>query len=385
MIKRDVERTIKKLFRQMPLVAVVGPRQSGKSTLLKSLYPKIKYVSLEDPDRRLFAREDPRRFLSAYGPPAIIDEVQQAPELFSYLQTLIDDTGRAGQYLLSGSQNFLLLSQVSQSLAGRVGLVTLLPFSFNEAGVSRLTADELMFKGFYPRIWDKHLDSAQWYSGYVQTYLEKDVRQIKNITNLILFQKFLKLAAGRTGQSLNLSSLGNEVGVNHNTIQSWLSILEASFITFRLPPYYRNINKRLVKTPKLYFYDTGLAASLMEIDSARQLASHPLRGALFETMIVNELIKKNFNRGQLPRAYYLQDKSGHEVDLIFKQQNDLLGIEIKAGETTAGDYFDNLIYWQGKKLIDKNRSLVIYGGRENQPRESGRVMSWRNLNQLARL
>lgn len=388
MIKRELAGKIKSLFKQMPLVAVTGPRQSGKTTLLKEIYSQAAYVSLEDPDKRLFAQEDPRRFLAVYQAPAIIDEIQRVPELFSYLQTLTDQQKKPGQYLLSGSQNFLLLETVAQSLAGRVGIVTLLPLSLKELSglLKRETAvDELLFKGFYPRLWDKKLDPEDWYSGYIQTYLEKDVRQIKNITNLALFQKFLKLAAGRTGQVLNLSALANETGVNHNTIQSWLSVLEASYIVFRLQPYYRNINKRLVKTPKLYFYDTGLAASLLQIESRRQLISHPLRGALFETMIVSELIKKRFNAGKLANAFYLQDKSGREVDYVAKKEGKLIGVEIKAGETISGDYFTNLEYWQKQSLIESKNSLVVYGGRESQVRKQGKIVGWRELSGLAML
>lgn len=353
-----------------------------------TICPKAAYVSLEDPDKRLFAKEDPRRFLAVYRPPAIIDEIQRVPELFSYLQTLTDQQNKPGQYLLSGSQNFLLLETVAQSLAGRVGIVTLLPFSLKELGnlLKRQTAvDELLFKGFYPRLWDQKLDPEDWYPSYIQTYLEKDVRQIKNITDLALFQKFLRLVAGRTGQVLNLSALANEVGVNHNTIQSWLSVLEASYIVFRLQPYYRNINKRLVKTPKLYFYDTGLAASLLQIDSPRQLASHPLRGVLFETLIVGELIKKRSNQGKPANAFYLQDKSGREVDYVAKSEGRLTGIEIKAGETITGSYFTNLEYWQKQGLLESKNSLVIYGGQDSQERKQGKIIGWRELAGLARL
>ncbi len=385
MIKRQLGVKVKSLFKKLPLVALIGPRQSGKTFLLKNTFPKIKYVSLEDLDQRTFAQEDPRRFISTHQPPVILDEVQRVPELFSYLQTQTDKLDKSGQYLLSGSQNFLLLENISQSLAGRIGLLTLLPLSLRELTSwqnRQVDLDSIIFKGFYPRPWVKKISPADWYPGYIQTYLEGDVRQIKNITDLTLFHRFLKLCAGRTGQILNLSTLAADCGVTHNTVQAWLSVLEASYIVFKLQPYYRNLNKRLVKSPKLYFYDTGLACSLLGIESAGQLVNYPLRGALFETMAVSELIKNKFNQGRLPQPFWLSDKSGHEVDYITEKEGELSGIEIKAGETFSKDYFINLKYWQKRKIIKPKDSLVIYGGEEDQVRKSGQLRSWRKLPEM---
>ncbi|MBU1323091.1 ATP-binding protein [Patescibacteria group bacterium] len=385
MIKRELETKLKSLFKKLPLVALIGPRQSGKTFLLKNTFPKIKYVSLEDLDQRTFAREDPRRFLSTYQPPVILDEVQRVPELFSYLQTQTDNLDKPGQYFLSGSQNFLLMENISQSLAGRIGLLTLLPLSLGELGAGKeikTNLDQILLKGFYPRPWVKKISPNDWFPGYIQTYLEGDVRQIKNITDLTLFQRFLKLCAGRTGQVLNLSTLAADCGITHNTVQAWLSVLEASYIIFKLQPYFKNLNKRLVKSPKLYFYDTGLACSLLGIETAGQLVNYPLRGALFETMAVSELIKNKFNQGRLPQAFWLSDKSGHEVDYVTEEGGRITGIEIKAGETFSQDYFINLKYWQERKIIKPKDSLVIYGGEEDQIRKSGQLKSWRRLPQI---
>src|SRR3989344_5658808 len=312
MIKRALEVKIRSLFKELPLVVVTGPRQSGKTTLIKKIFPKLKYVSLEDPNSRVFALKDPRRFLETYEPPAIIDEAQRVPEIFSYLQTVTDNNNRSGQYLISGSQNLLLMEKISQSLAGRVGLLTLLPLSLTEIEkeISKSRLNSVLLRGFYPRVLAKKIHPNDWYPNYIQTYLERDVRQLKNISDLNLFHRFLSLCAGRTGQILNLSSLAADCGVTHNTIQSWLSVLEAGYIIFKLPPYYRNLNKRLVKSPKLYFYDTGLVCSLLGIETVEQLVNYPLRGAIFETMVISELVKAETNQGRRPGANFLSDKSG---------------------------------------------------------------------------
>ena len=385
MIPRKLTTKLKKNLRSFPITVITGPRQSGKTTLLKYLFPKRNYVSLEDPDMRVFAQEDPRRFLASFKSPAIFDEVQKTPDLFSYLQTEVDKTGKPGQYILSGSQNFLLLEKISQSLAGRVGILNLLPFSIQELKTSKKMPDNIekaLFTGFYPRIWDKKINPSDWYSNYIQTYLERDVQQIKNIPNMNLFQRFLKLCAGRTGQILNLSSFALDCGISHNTVSSWLSILEASYIIFFLQPYYKNFNKRLIKSPKLYFYDTGLVNSLLGIEKSEQLNTHPLRGALFETMIVSEIAKYFFNKGWQKNIYFFRDKIGREIDCLLDVNNKIVAIEIKAGQTISENFFSNLKYWQTIAKTDPNQSFIVYGGKSEQKRSLGNVISWKQTNKI---
>lgn len=385
MIPRELASKIKHHLKVFPIVTITGPRQSGKTTLLKNLFAKSTYVSLEDPDNRIFAEEDPRRFLSTFKSPAIFDEIQKAPHLFSYLQTQVDTAGKVGQYILSGSQNFLLMEKVSQSLSGRVGILTLLPFSIKELNnhkISLRSTEQAMLTGFYPRIWDKKIAPSDWYPSYIQTYLERDVREIKNITDLRLFQKFIKLCAGRTGQILNLSSLANDCGLNHNTIASWISILEASYIIFLLPPYYRNFNKRLIKSPKLYFYDAGLACSLLGIEDEKQLITHPLRGALFETLIISELAKYFLNKGKKFRAYFFRDKTGHEVDCLLETEGKVKAIEIKSAQTISGDFFHNLLYWQKISKDIAKDSFIIYTGDQSQKREKANIVRWDKLENI---
>lgn len=386
MIQREITPKLRSYLRSFPVVVVIGPRQSGKTTLLQNLFPKRRYLSLEDPDNRLFAQEDPRRFLETYPPPVIFDEIQRVPELLSYLQTKTDQIKKSGAYLLTGSQNILLSEKVSQTLAGRVGTLTLPVFTISEldrAGLLKNDLYHLLFTGFYPRIWDKNLKPDDWYPNYVQTYLERDLRQIKNITNLMLFQKFLKLCAGRTGQILNLSSFASDCGINHNTVYSWLSVLEASYIIFTLPPYYKNINKRVVKSPKIYFYDVGLACSLLGIENIGQVATHPLMGSLFETMIVSEIVKRNLNRGRPGKVFYLRDRTGHEVDCLIEQQaGKFKAVEIKAGSTPNSGYFENLVYWQKVLDFSPSVSFVVYGGGGQQKRTQGTLLGWSNIHKV---
>jgi uncharacterized protein len=381
MIPRTLAGKIQELSAKLPIISLTGPRQSGKTTLLKNLFPKFKYVSLEDPDRRILAQDDPRGFLSTFAPPVIIDEAQQVPELFSYIQTLSDNLNKPGQFILSGSQNFLLLEKISQSLAGRTAVLNLLPLGINELQKAKLLPDHidtLLFRGCYPRVWDKNLEPQDWYPSYIQTYLEKDIRQIKEITNLSLFQKFLGLCAGRVGQILNLSSLAIDAGVTHNTIRSWISLLEASFIIFLLKPYYGNFNKRLIKSPKIYFYDTGLACSLLGIQSENQIATHPLRGSLFENFIVSQLRTYQYHHGQIPRDYFFRDKQGKEVDYLCQTPEKMLSIEIKAGQTVTSQYFSNLEYWQNLSGSSPKNSFVIFAGDEKQTRKQATIVPWKN-------
>ncbi|HRZ97693.1 MAG TPA: ATP-binding protein, partial [Paludibacter sp.] len=319
MIERELKTKLVALATKYPIVTLTGPRQSGKSTLLRNTFPEYNYVSLENTENRLLAQSDPNGFLATYADKTIIDEAQLVPVLFSYLQTHTDIQGKVGMYLLAGSQNFLLMESITQSLAGRTAVLKLLPFSRYElqnANVRKINIDEEIFTGCYPRIYDKKIYPTDFYPYYIQTYIERDVRQLKHIGDLNKFILFLKMCAGRIGQLLNLSSLANECGIAVTTAQSWISVLESSYIVYLLRPDHNNYSKRLVKTPKLYFYDTGLACSLLNIIHAEQISTHFLRGALFENMVINEFVKKSLNAGHEPQLSFWRDKTGNEVDLI---------------------------------------------------------------------
>lgn len=386
MIKRKAHSIILELAKGYPFIALTGPRQSGKTTLSRAAFPEKPYISLEDPDTREFAASDPRRFLARYPDGAILDEAQRCPELFSYLQTRADMDGRMGLYILTGSQQFGLLSGISQSLAGRVGMVQLLPFSSQELQAADQLPENLesfLYHGAYPPLYDRPLSPVQWYAGYVTTYLERDVRQLLNVRDLALFQRFLRLCAGRTGQLLNLSSLANDCGITHNTAKAWISILEASYILFLLQPHHRNFNKRLVKTPKLYFHDTGLAAWLLGVQNADQLVMHPQRGALFETWVVGELLKGRYNRALPSHLFFWRDNTGNEVDVIVDLGLQLVPIEIKSGQTISADYFSGLRKWLSWAGTDAGRAYLVYGGDESQQRNEGQVVPWRKVAGLA--
>jgi predicted AAA+ superfamily ATPase len=369
MIKRKAETVLRELASQFKAVALTGPRQSGKTTLAKMVFPKKPYVSLENPDERNLALNDPRQFLSRFQTGAILDEVQRAPELFSYLQQIIDESKSKGQFILTGSNNFALLENISQTLAGRVGYLELLPFSLSETEKSgkALELDELIFSGSYPAVIYEKANPRLWFPSYIRTYVERDVRQIKNISSLALFQRLLYLCAGRVGQQLNLSSLANDVGLDYKTIQSWLGVLQNSYIIFLLPPYHNNFNKRIIKSPKLYFYDTGLASYLLGITNAKQLFNHSLKGALFENFVLAEMLKNRYNKGERSNLYYFRDSTGNEVDIVIDEGNKLTPVELKAGETISGDYFKNLHYWEA--LTGKKGGLVIYTGKEANIRQ----------------
>jgi predicted AAA+ superfamily ATPase len=317
MIPRETAAIIIKLRKQFPVITLTGPRQSGKTTLLRSIYNDIPYISLEDIDIRNTAINDPRGFLNNFPKGAVLDEVQRTPELFSYIQGIVDENKEI-HFVLSGSQNFLLLENISQSLAGRAAILKLLPFSMSELQNEGLIPDsyeQLIFKGMYPGIYDRDIEPGFFYPSYISTYIERDVRQIKNIENLNSFSNFLQLCAGRTGQIVNLNSLATDAGISPNTAKSWLSILEASYIIFFLQPYYKNYNKRIIKSPKLYFYDTGLVCSLLGISSADQVKTYHSKGALFENLIITELMKSRLHHGVNPRFYFWQNKTKQEIDL----------------------------------------------------------------------
>ncbi len=381
MIQRTATSKLKQLASTFKAVAVVGPRQSGKTTLVKELFDHKPYLSMESPDNRKFALEDPRGFLEKYPTGAIFDEVQRTPELFSYLQEILDNNQAPGQFILTGSNNFLLQQNISQTLAGRIAFLNLLPFSIEELySIPQGLSDNsnLLLTGLYPPIYDRHFSPEDWYPNYIRTYIDRDVRQIKNITDLIIFERFMGLLAGRNGQELNLSSLAVETGVDTKTIQSWIGILESSFIIYLLKPHFKNFNKTIVKRPKVYFYDTGLVCSLMGISSESQLVNHPSRGALFESLIISELVKKRTNAGRPINLYYWRDKTGHEIDIIIDNAGDLIPIEIKSGKTVSTEFFKNILYW--KTLSEAPKGYVVYGGVQEQNRSNGiEVIGWNNF------
>ena len=381
MIQRTAKDKLKDLASKFKAVAVTGARQTGKTTLVKQVFKGKPYLSLENPETRNFALEDPRGFLASYPKGAILDEVQRAPELFSYLQEILDNSKVKGLFILSGSNNFLLQQNISQTLAGRVGYINLLPFSIEELKKSKLLPDDddqLMLKGFYPPIYDQEIPPLDWCPNYIKTYIEKDVRQIKNITDLIVFERFIKLLAGRSGQELNNSALAVESGVDVKTIQSWIGILESSFIIYLLKPHFKNFNKTIVKRPKVYFYDTALVCYLLGIRNVLQLKTYPLRGYIFEGMVVTELIKKRTNAGLPINIYYWRDKTGHEIDVIIDNAGKLLPIEIKSGKTLNSEFFKNIEYWT--KLSGAEKSVLLYAGDQSQKRTTGKeVLNWRDL------
>lgn len=381
MIHRVALRKLKELARGFPIVAVIGPRQSGKTTLVQEAFKRHTCLSLEDLDVRDEAREDARGFLRRRQGDFILDEVQHVPELFNYLQTYVDQKKRMGGVVLTGSQNFLLMERISQSLAGRVGLLLLLPFSWSE--IKNLTnkdkaLDDVLFTGSYPPIFDRGVSPVDWYPRYVQTYIDRDVRLIRNIGNLSRFQRFVRLCAGRIGQLLNFSNLAADCGIDTKTAQSWMSVLEASYIVFLLRPHFRNFNKRLVKQPKLYFVDTGVACALLGIESSDQLSTHYLRGGLFENWVILERLKKRFNAGLNSNLYFWRDNTGHEIDLLEETGQTLHAWEIKAGETVQSDWVKGLNWFRNLSGPDTKLTLV-YGGDRSSSRMGIPVRSWRKL------
>ncbi|MYH31014.1 MAG: ATP-binding protein [Acidobacteria bacterium] len=395
MIPRHLATTVERAAAQYPVVSVNGPRQSGKTTLLRSTFPDHHYVSLESPDERAFALEDPRGFLGRFDGPVILDEAQRAPDLFSYIQTIVDEDPAPGRFLLSGSRNFLLMQSISQSLAGRVRLTSLLPFSLSELTLRDVPSkDELLdggarhpapggawtehaLRGFYPRIHDRGLDPGEWLAQYFQTYLERDVRDLTQVGDLEAFGRFVRLCAGRAGGLLNLSSLGNDCGVSHDTARRWLSVLETSFVTFRLQPYHRSFNRRLTRRAKLYFVDSGLLCWLLRIRDAGQLASHAARGAVFENLMIAEALKVDCNAGETPDLYHWRDHRGNEIDLIVDTPAGPHAVEIKSGETVAGDFFKGLTRWRalaGRSIP----ATLVYGGGESYVRNGIDVRTWRD-------
>lgn len=384
MIPRTISKKALQLAGQYPVVTITGPRQSGKTTLCRMLFQEKAYVSLEDIDERNFARQDPRGFLQRFPDGAVIDEIQRVPDLLSYIQTIVDAKQKEGFFIITGSQQFELLESVSQSLAGRTAIIRLMPFSYGEAygrRNSRPGLNHVLYTGFYPRIFDKQLNPTEAMLFYVNMYVERDLRLLINVKDLSKFEIFLKLCAGRTGQVLNLSSIGNDAGINHATVKSWISVLEASYIVKLLRPYYRNFNKRLIKSPKLYFLDTGLASFLLDIQNESQLDRHPLKGALFESFVVSEILKGRFNCGQIDNLYYFRDNVGNEVDLICDYGQTVNPVEIKSGQTVSSDFFKGLLFFS--KLTDNiSQAWLVYGGEKSYTRNGVRVTSWYDIEKV---
>lgn len=379
-IKRSLENVLMSRAKGYSVVGIFGPRQSGKTTLAKLAFAKHKYVSLEDIEVREAAKADARSFLqeheNKYG--IILDEVQKVPELLSYIQTIVDEKDRPGYFVLTGSQNFLLNQHVSQTLAGRIAITTLLPFSINELEKGKKlpkNTNDIVYKGFYPPVYSKKVIPEEWYADYLQTYVERDVRQIQNVTNLLDFQRFIKLCAGRIGQVLNVSSLATDCGISVSTANSWISILAASYIIFLLQPHYKNFSRRLIKSPKLYFYDSGLACFLLGLKASEQLINFYLRGGLFENMVISDLIKQQFNSGTFPSFYFWRDNHGHEIDYILEDVEKLIPIEIKAGKTINSSYFDALKYFKDIAKKDIEKGFVVYAGNSTQTRGDFKVLN----------
>ncbi len=388
MLQREQASFLEQFGPKYPIITLIGPRQSGKSTLARSLYPDYIYVSLESPDDRLLAIEDPRGFFKRYPAPLIIDEVQRVPDLLSYIQTFVDEPGFNGQFVLTGSHQMLLMEKITQSLAGRTLISRLLPFSLSELkqnGMNQAISsiDTLMFTGGYPRIYDKNIPPTLWLEGYFQTYVERDVRALLHVDHLHLFDRFIRMCAGRVGQLVNFSSLASDCGISPPTAQSWLSVLQTSFVCFQLSPHFVNFNKRLVKTPKIYFYDTGLLCTLLKIQNTTQLASHPLRGSIFENWVIAELMKSYFNKGEEPPLYFWREGNGKEIDLIVDEGTNLYPIEIKSAYSFDPSFLNNL-----KTFIrfpeDKNKKPspngeCVYCGDTSYQFHNYHIRSWKDV------
>lgn len=387
MIKRSLERVLINYAAKFPALSILGPRQSGKTTLVRATFPHHNYASLEDPSIKSAALEDPQKFLrdisNDHG--IILDEVQNVPTLLSYLQIIIDREEKPGYFVLTGSHNLLLNQAISQSLAGRVAVLTLLPLSIEElknAHLLRPTLEDIVWHGSYPRTFATKVTPNEWYPPYIQTYLERDVRQIKSVENLTTFQRFLGFCAGRIGQILNISSLANDCGINFATARGWLSILEMSYIIFLLQPQHKNFNKRLIKSPKIYFYDTGLACSILDIKSAEELKFHYLRGGLVESFVISELYKGYYNRGIRPSLSFWRDSQGHEIDCIIERGPKLIPLEIKSALTINDSFFTGVSYWNELAQTSPDDSYVIYGGDKNWHRSKAHVIAWSNIDDL---
>lgn len=388
MITRTLSARLLEIAEKYPIIGILGPRQSGKTTLARDLFPNYDYVSLESLDNREEAINDPRSFLSAHKPPVILDELQNTPDIFSYLQEVVDLSGKTGQYVITGSQNFTLNEKISQTLSGRIYLAQLPTLTLTELANANITYDDWQdyaFKGSYPRVYDKNLTPQQWYPSYIQTYLERDVRDLKNVTDLTEFQTFLKFCAGRGGQELVVTSISDQMGLSPNTIKAWISILEASQLVHLLRPYYRNLNKRLVKMPKLYFMDTGLMIFLLGITAPDQLETHPLKGNIFENLVVSEILKSKTNLGQTDLGYFVRDRNGNEVDYVQEKRGELFYTEIKAAKTFAPDFLKGINYWSAIETATQPNNSVVYAGEGNKTISGVNIVNWKNLDPIINL
>lgn len=380
---RDIAPKVLEALEKFPITGIMGPRQSGKTTLCQMLKPAFTYVNLEDISLRNFAKSDPKGFIETYRNGVIIDEIQYVPELFSYLQVYTDQRQVNGEYLITGSQHFLLSQHIAQSLAGRIALFNLLPLSYSELQKGNFMFDnweEYVIRGSYPRKWFNNIDAVEYYGNYLNTYIERDVRMLKNILSLDVFQKFIKLLAGRTGQLFNQSSLGNELGLDNKTVNAWMVLLEASFIAFRLYPYHSNFNKRIVKTPKIYFYDTGLLSYLLGLRTVQDVEIHFAKGQLFENFIILEKLKSTWNFKTHENYYFWRDSSGNEVDLLIEDGAKLLAVEIKSSQTIHPDFFKNMQHFS--KVKPDVIPFLVYGGKEYQKRTFGTVLGFNQLNEM---
>ena len=385
MIQRVLTKKLIEISNYYSVLTITGPRQSGKTTLIKSVFKDLPYISLENPDSKKRAEDDPKGFLNNYPKGVILDEVQNAPELFSYIQGIVDDNQHI-KFILSGSQNFLLLDKINQTLAGRTAVLKLLPLSLNELKNTKYWSNNvytLIYNGMYPRIYDRQIPANVFYANYIQTYIERDVRSIKNIGNLTNFSRFVSLCAGRIGQILNLDAIASDVGIATNTAKEWISILEASYIIHLLKPHHKNFNKRLVKRPKLYFYDTGLACNLLQINDEKQLDIHFAKGHLFENFIINNLLKSRFNTANTSNLYFWRDKHGKEIDCIIEKANSLIPVEIKSSSTYQKEHFKNMNYWNKLAENSNENSYLVYAGNEDDTLPYGNLISWKNLDKIS--
>lgn len=384
-ISRELAKELTEMAACYPVVTVIGPRQSGKTTLVRRLFPNKPYVSFEDMDERELAASDPKGFLARYPEGAIFDEIQRLPALLSYIQGIVDKQQIKGMFILTGSHQLQLHESVSQSLAGRTAILKLLPFTINELKKGNrvlFSLDEYIFKGMYPRIFKENISPSKFYRDYVQTYIERDVRQMVNIKDLQVFQHFLKLCAGRIGQIFNSHSLSNELGVTHNTVRNWLSVLEASFLVFRLQPYYENFGKRIIKSPKLYFTDTGLASYLLDIREISQIERDPLRGSLVENLVILECFKNQLNKGIEPSLFYYRDSNNNEIDLLFKSGSKLIPIEIKSAKTFNSEFLKNLKYFENISASRFSRGYLIYSGEQEQNIGNIQLLNYTNIHKI---
>ena len=376
-IKRKITENLIRLADQYPVITLTGPRQSGKTTLCRGTFNTYDYVSLEDLSIRAFAREDPKSFLAQFKNGVILDEIQRTPNLLSYIQGIVDEDQKNRRFILTGSQQFEVTNTINQSLAGRTALLKLLPFAYDEiySFNSHPSMLDMLYQGFYPRIYDKKLNPTEALGFYLNTYVERDLRNLLNIKNLSLFEKFLKICATQIGRLVNYSSLANDCGVTQNTVKEWLSILEASYILFQIQPHFENFRKRLTKSSKLYFYDVGLASYLLNISNPMHIGNHPLRGELFENFIISEFLKNRYNQVKNNNLYFFRDHVGNEVDLILDYGQNLVSVEIKAGATLSGDYFKGIHYYQKLSTTKNKKKIIIYGGLDSFVRDDIHIFS----------